>query len=158
MARRKKAVPEGGPDGTAEGTAKGGKKKLLIVIPLVLALAGAGVWFFLLRGGDDAPKEPVPGAVVHVENPITINLAGGHFLKLGLALQQDAAAGGGGEGGELDTAQAIDLAISTFSGRSIEELSKKEGREHAREELLKKIEKAYHHEVYKIYFTEFVMQ
>jgi flagellar FliL protein len=75
---------------------KGGSKKklLLIVGPLVVIGALAAVYFLFLRGGSSADPHKVvhhPGAVVALD-PITINLAGGHFLKLGLALQPEAGA------------------------------------------------------------------
>jgi flagellar FliL protein len=149
---------------TESAEAKGGKKKLIIIIvPVVLLLVGAAVWFFVLRGGGAATAEAAgatpeptvthePGAVVTLE-PITINLAGGHYLKLGLSLQQPA-----GAAHEADGAQALDIAIAVLSGKSIDELATVEGRAHAKEELLTQIEEAYHHDVYDIYFTAFVMQ
>src|SRR5437764_292294 len=70
-----------------EGPAKK-SKKLLIVVPLVLALVAGAAWFFLLRGnGEPAKKaEPKPGVVVTLDS-VNINLADGHYLKLKLALQ-----------------------------------------------------------------------
>lgn len=145
----------------ADEAGGGGKKKLImIVVPVVLVVAAAA-WFFLLRGGGEAETEaaaepkPEPGIVLRLDS-VTINLAGGHFLKLGLALQQDAAAAG--SHGEPDGSKALDLAIEQFSGMAMSELATAEGRHAAKEHLLEKIEEAYHHEFYDIYFTEFVMQ
>ncbi len=120
---------------------KGGKGKLIIMVaPLVLLIA-AVAWFFLLRPKDDAAgpvtlPEPVAGAVVPLD-PITINLAGAHFLKLGLALQPIAAAK------EVDGSKALDLAISQFSGATIDELSTPKGRELAKRELVARVKLAY---------------
>ncbi len=118
----------------------GGKKKLIIIlVPLVLVIAGAA-WFFLLKPKDDsgpvALPEPTPGAVVTLD-PITINLAGAHFLKLGLALQPTATAT------EVDGSKALDLAISQFSGNTIDELSTVKGRERAKRELVARVKLAY---------------
>jgi flagellar FliL protein len=125
-----------------ETKAKGGKLKLIImVLPLLLLIAGAG-WFFLLKpsGGADVPKAlppPKPGTVLKID-PITINLAGGvHYLKLGLALQPTA------DATEVDGSKALDLAITEFTGMSIDELSTAEGRAKAKEELLARIKLAY---------------
>ena len=172
-------------EGAAEGgKSKGGKKKLIVMLlPTVLIVGGAG-WFFLLRGGgsDAVPTTPASqaGPVVSLD-PITINLAGGHYLKLGLALQTDASAG------DVDGSRALDLAISEFSGRTVDDLSSTEGRDKAKEQLIASIRKAYLPEgtkpvmvqpkktpadphpkptaiyavapsVYDVYFTEFVMQ
>lgn len=138
---------------------KGGKKKLLLIIgPVILvALLAAGYFLFLKPSGSSAPKKVVhtPGEVVTLD-PITINLAGGHFLKLGMALQADANAGGGH--GKLTGAQALDIAIEQFSGKTVTELSTKEGRDKAKEALIEHVTEAYENEVYDVYFTEFVYQ
>lgn len=121
---------------------KGGKGKLIIMIVPVLLLAVAGVYFFVLKPSkaDAAPKtlpEPKAGAVVQLD-PITINLAGGHFLKLSLALQPTAAAGS-----DVGGAKALDLAIGEFSGMTIDELSTAKGRTDAVDELVARVKLAY---------------
>src|SRR5919107_1502044 len=88
------ATAGAGAAGAAAGEdgAKKSKKKLMLVLPLVLALVGGAVWFFLLRGSgseEAAHEEPKPGAVVALES-INVNLADGHYLKLKLALQASA--------------------------------------------------------------------
>ena len=172
-------------DAAAErGRSKGGKKKLIIMLLPTLLLVGGAGWFFFLRGGggDAVPTTPASheGPVVSLD-PITINLAGGHYLKLGLALQTDASAG------DVDGSRALDLAISEFSGQTVDDLSSTEGRDKAKEQLVASIRKAYLPEgtkpvmvrpkktkadptpkptavypvapsVYDVYFTEFVMQ
>jgi flagellar FliL protein len=142
--------------GEDEGT-KGGKKKLiLIVVPVLIIVLGAAWFLFLKPPGEEEPKkvEHMPGAVTTLD-PITINLAGGHFLKLGMALQADANAGGHEE---LTGAKALDTAIELFSGKSVTELSTKEGREKAKETLVEHVTEAYEKKVYDVYFTEFVYQ
>lgn len=134
-------------------TGSGKKKKLLLMLLVVAVAAGAGWWFFLKpSGGPKAPEEPKPGVVVTLE-PITINLASGHYLKLGLSLQQSADAHE-----EADGAKALDVAIELFSGRSINDLADREKREHLKTDLIKEVAEAYEDEVYTIYFTEFVWQ
>lgn len=152
------AAPAPVSDGKDAESKGGGKKKMLIVL-LVLALAGGGAYWFLLRpaeGGDAAAVEhaPEPGKVVVVD-PISLNLANGHYLRIGLGLQMTAEAGGHGD---PDTAPALDIAISLFSGRSVEEVSSSEGREALRAEMLELLEEAYHGEVMDLYFTDYVTQ
>jgi flagellar FliL protein len=123
---------------------KGGMGKIIMIAPLVLLLAAAG-WYFFLRGGDEGPEKlppPVAGEVLTVE-PITINLAGGHFLKLGMGLQVVK-----GAHEAPSDAKALDLAISQFSGKTIAELSTAGGREKNKAELTARIKLAYapHHE------------
>jgi flagellar protein FliL len=127
-------------DEKEETEAKGGKMKLiLMVVPVLLLVAGAG-WFFLLKpsgaGAAKALPEPKPGAVVKLDD-ITVNLAGVHFLKLGIALQPTAAVK------ELDGSKALDLAITEFTGKTVEELTTDAGRTKAKEELLARIKLAY---------------
>ncbi len=141
--------------------AGGGKKKLIMIIVMV-AVLGAGAYFFLKPGGDAEAAAGMPspspsyepGPVVELD-PITINLAGGHYLKLGLALQTtvDAAAHG-----EVSGAKAMDAAIELFSNKSLDELADGAGRDHAKEELVAEVTHLYHEDVYDVYFTQFVMQ
>jgi flagellar FliL protein len=144
-------------DATAE-TPKKSKKMLMIIVLAVVLLGGggAGAWFFLK--GDAAEAAPVKGAVVALEDTMTINLADAHYLKLGFALQMTEEAGTV----EVDLAEAIDLAIDQYTGMKIGELETEKGRLKAKAELLEKIEKVYNvdhkHLVMGLYFTSFVTQ
>ena len=117
---------------------KGGLGKIVMVAPLVLLLAAAG-WYFFLRGdgGTKALPPPQPGEVLAVD-PITVNLAGGHFLKVGMGLQVVK-----GAKEAPSSAKALDLAISQFSGKTVAELSSAEGRERNKAELTARIKLAY---------------
>lgn len=139
----------GADDGAAPR--KGKKKLVLLLAPVLLVVLGGGGWFFLLRD-PGPPPPPVPGEIAVLE-PISINLAGGHYLKLGMALQ-----GVEGAKHEVDGSKAKDRAISLFSGRPMAELSSTKGREHLKEELVEELKHDYHDEVIDVYFTEFVMQ
>ncbi len=118
----------------------GGKKKLFIILLPVLALLAAAGWYFFIKsdesGVPEALPHPTPGAAVTLD-PITVNLAGAHFLKFGMALQPIASAH------EIDGAQALDLAIGQFSQMTIEELSTAKGRSEAKKELVAKIKLTY---------------
>jgi flagellar FliL protein len=146
-------------DGAA--AASGGRKKLIMIVAVV-AVAAAGAFFFLKPGGaaQAVPGAPSPspsyepGPVLELD-AITINLEGGHYLKLGMALQTTPDAAGHGE---VSGAKALDAAIELFSNMSMEELADTEGREHAKGELVEEIKHLYHEGVYDIYFTQFVMQ
>jgi len=147
-------------DGAAEAPKK--SKKMLMIIVLAVVLlggGGAGAYFMFFKGdAAEAAPPPVKGAVIALENPLTVNLADGHYLKLGFALQMTEEAGEE----EVDTAEALDLAIDQYTGMEVGELESEKGREKAKAELLEKIEKAYNvedkHLVMGIYFTSFVTQ
>lgn len=136
--------------------AKKGKSKLLMIVAVVLIAAGAA-YFFVLKPKDSAtpavPPPPEKGAVLALD-PIYINLAQGHFLKLGLALQATKPTAIK----ELDGSEALDSAIEVFSGQDLEKLSETEARSEFKKELVDKVLEAYPDEVMDVYLTEFVMQ
>lgn len=150
------------PAGGAGAKPKGKKKKLLVIVAAaVLVLGGGGGYWFLMGPGAAAPEAeaapveepaPVPGEVVTVP-AISLNLASGHYLRLGLALQLTA------EAAEApDPAAALNLAIDLFSGRTVEEVSTTEGREALRLELELQVTEAYEGEVMAVYLTDYVTQ
>ena len=142
-------------DGEQQAGTKGRKKKLIIIAaPLALILIGAVVWFFLLRGGgeDEAEPAPLPGVVVRMD-PISINLAGGHYLKVGIALQATINAHEAPEG-----SHAQDLAVTLLSGRTVEELADGAAREAIKAELKNEVTESYEHSVMDVWFYEFVTQ
>lgn len=142
---------KGGDAGKDAGDAggKGGKKKkLLLILVAVLGIVGAAYWF-VLRPTEEPPPEP--GEVVTME-PIQINLAEGHYLKIGVALQLTA------EAHEADGSKALDSVIELFSGRNMSELTRPDSREKLKHELAKELEHRYHGEVMDVYYTDFVTQ
>ncbi|MBM7807443.1 flagellar FliL protein [Geodermatophilus bullaregiensis] len=148
-------------DADGEEAAGGGKKKLLLVLVVLLAAAGAAAYFFLFAGsGEAAAEEPVAGEVVALE-PVTVNLAGGGYLKVGISLQttEDAAGGGHGSGG-VDGSKALDILIATYSQAQPADVTG--AREALKESLEQQIIEAYtDHDVEMvmgIYFTEYVTQ
>ena len=143
------------PETTEAAPAKKSKKKLIIIVLAVVLLGGGGggAYFMLGSSGKSGAKpKPVPGAVVPLD-AITVNLTGGHYLKIHLALQATADAGD-----KVDGSQALDLTVAQFSNHDMAEYSSEAGRAKAKAELLKAVEKAYDDKVMDIYFTEFVMQ
>lgn len=149
-----KSTAELAPAGTAAGSgtkAKKSKKKLIMIVGPVLLVVVAAAYLLVFKK-DGPPPPPKPGAVVAVD-PITINLASGHFLKIGLGLQATA-----GAHEEPDGSKALDIAIDVFSNRTVAELSSNEARHKFKEKLREKVLHAYEHDVMDVYFTEFVMQ
>lgn len=134
---------------TTEQPADSGTTKKIGIVVLAIALLAAGAWYFLLK--PEGKVEPKPGEVVQIE-AIQVNLASGHYLRLGLALQLTTTAH------EVDGSKALDAAISVFSGRPVGEVNKPEMREELRSELNKELEHRYHGDVMEVYFTEFVTQ
>jgi flagellar FliL protein len=132
-----------------DSAAKGGKKKLMaIVLVAILVIGGAAYWFVLKPKPEKAPE---PGEVVTLE-PIQVNLAAGHYLKIGIALQLTKGTK------EADGSKALDATIDTFSGQSMDQLTRTEGRERLKKQLEKELEHRYEDEVMGVYFTDFVTQ
>lgn len=129
---------------------KGGKKKLIIVAVLVLALGGGGYWFFLKPKGP--PPPPEPGEVLVME-PVQINLEGGHYLRIGIALQMTNAVAHAPDG-----SKALDATIELFTGLDMNDLTDPKERHKLKEELMETLEHEYHGDVMGVYFTEFVTQ
>lgn len=128
---------------------KKSKKTLLVVAVLVLAVAGAAWWFMIRPAGAD--EAPVPGEVLQLE-PIQVNLEGGHYLKIGIALQAV-------EGAEhVEGSKALDATIELFTGESVESLANEKHRHRLKDELVEQLEESYEEEVIGVYFTDFVTQ
>lgn len=136
---------------------RGKRKVLVVVVLLVLVGGGAGYWFLLkpapTTGVETAVEPPPePGEVLVIE-PISLNLADGHYLRLGMGLQLTADVSE-----QPDTARALDQAVSLFSGRAVAEVGSSEGREALRAALVAKLAEVYEGEVMDVYFTDYVTQ
>jgi flagellar FliL protein len=127
---------------------KGGSKKLVLVAVAVLVVLAAGWWFFLKPSG---PAVPEPGEVMTLE-PIQVNLADGHYLRIGLALQLSA------DAHEADGSKALDATIDLFSGADAAGLVKSGERQEYKKKLEEALHEEYHGDVMEVFFTEFVTQ
>ena len=122
---------------------KGGKKKLLLVGVLVVALLAGGGWWFMIR----------PASAAEKPHAIQVNLAGGHYLRIGIALQASK-----GAPTDLDGSKALDATIELFSGQSMSRLAAKSYRDQVKKKLEHTLDTAYDGEVIGVYFTDFVTQ
>jgi flagellar FliL protein len=142
---------------TEEATAapsRRNRKPLVLIGAGVAAVAGGAGWF-LTRPDIAAPvAEPeVELGVVQTVEPVSINLADGRYLRLGLGLQLTALVEE-----DVDPSRALDTAIALFSQRPVTEVSTPEGREALKAELGLQLAEAYEGEVVDVYFTNFVYQ
>jgi flagellar FliL protein len=147
------------PAGTEAAPKGGGRTKLvMVVVPVLLAVVAA--WYFVLDPGsggsaaEEKPKEVELGEVVALE-PITMNLADGRLLKVGLALQLPLEPA---SEHEVSGSVALDEAIAFLGEHSYAQLAAPAARQAAKKELSKRVYERYHHDVLEVYFTEFVMQ
>jgi flagellar FliL protein len=133
---------------TTDEEKKGGKKKIILICVALLVVVGAVYWFFLKPAGPTPPPEP--GEIVTLDST-QINLAGDHYLRLGMALQLTTAAH------EADGSKALDAAIELFSGKKLAQIEGHK-RDDLKKELVVELKHLYHGEVMDVYFTEFVTQ
>ncbi len=134
------------------------RKLVLLVVPVLLALVAA--WYLVLGPGSggsaaEEPKEVELGEVVALE-PITMNLADGRLLKVGLALQLPLEPSSGH--GEVSGSVALDEAIAFLGEHTYAQLAAPAARQEAKKQLSQRVSERYHADVLEVYFTEFVMQ
>jgi flagellar FliL protein len=135
---------------TPEAAAPAKSRKPLLLVAVVVVALAAGAWWFMIRpaGADEAPK---PGEVLQLE-PIQVNLEGGHYLKIGIALQAV-------EGAEhVEGSKALDATIELFSGSTMADLADQKQRSRLKQQLVEELDHRYHGEVMEVYFTDFVTQ
>jgi|KBSSwiStaDraftv2_1062776.scaffolds.fasta_scaffold07067_6 flagellar FliL protein len=145
--------PGGAPEAAAPpaAPAKPKNKKLMIMILVAVLVVGGGAYMFF----KPKPKYvPSAGETVTLE-PITVNLTGGHYLKVTLAvvlLKEKASAK------DFETAAAAELVIDEFANRSVASLSTNEARRKLTTDLFGKLKKEYPDEIFKIHLPQFVSQ
>lgn len=142
------AMPKNDADAKAGKKPRSKVRTILIAVVVLLALGGGG--YFVLKPSKPGP--PQPGIVDRLD-PIQINLAGGHYLRLGLALQLKA-----GAPEDLDGSKALDRTIDVFSGQQMADLNQGQTRDTLKKQLSAQVSKLYEGDILAVYFTEFVTQ
>lgn len=136
------------PDPASKPARAKSKRKVIVLGAVGVALAASAGYTTLKPQGD---PRPVPGEVETLE-PIQLNLAGEHYLRLSLALQLTE------EATEIDGSRALDAAIAKFSGLPVATVNDAEKRLALKEDLAAEIEEIYQGDVMALYSAEFVTQ
>jgi flagellar FliL protein len=148
------------------------KKKLMIV--LAVALVGAlGSYKFVLAGEPEAKPSKIHGDVYVLGKDFLVNLADGHYAKLGVAIVVEhgaaAPAGGGGHGaaapkppegyGPLPQEAAVrDIVTDTLTDVEERELTVRAGREELKERILKRVKQGTDVPIHEVLFTDVSVQ
>jgi len=140
------------PKNETEADPKKRRPVRLIAFVVVLAVAAAAGWFLVLAPGKDPNAAPEPG-VVQALDSLQINLADGHYLRVGIALELTKEAGE-----EVETPQALNAEIDVFSGLTMAQVMAKGARDKLKDQLLVHLKDEYDGKVMGVYFTEFVTQ
>jgi flagellar protein FliL len=125
-------------------------KKALVIAAAVLAVGGGAYQFAM-----PSKASPPAGGEVVTLDATTLNLAGGHYLKIAVAVQL---VKGKATATGFATSHAAELTIDEFSNRTVGSLSSNAARKKLTAELLVKVQKAYPGEVYDVFLTQFVTQ
>ena len=148
------------------------KSKLKIILPLTLLILG-GTYKFVLAKPAPEPEHKIKGEVYVLPKDFLINLNGGRFAKLGVALVlaegfSAAPAGGHGEGGGAAPPEGYGTLPQEAVVRAIvtDELTdapaaKLEGataREKLQKQILKRIDKQSDVKVEDVLFTDVAVQ
>lgn len=128
---------------------KSAKRKLLIVAVVGVLLAAMGLGGLVTT--NSGPKEPEPGEVLALE-PVQLNLAGGGYLRVGIALQLTAVAE------EPEGSKALDAIIAKFSGLPPTEVNDPVRRSELKKELEEELVELYEGDVMGMYLVDFVTQ
>lgn len=163
MAKKKKAAA----DDAAEKSSKGRLIGMAVAFIAIGAVVGPKVMGGAAPAATaaDTTTTTAPGPIV-VLDKVTLNLADGHLLQVGLALELSAeSASGGGGHGEADPddptkgyAKAIDATIEILGEETVAQLTASGGREQAKHALEEELHELYHGGVVGVYFHQFVMQ
>lgn len=166
MAKKKKSDADAGED---EDKPKKGKLKIIIGA-VVLVVVGAVLGGKVLGGGGSEAAGATGPTTTTTEPPgmitamdvITLNLADGRFLKLGIAFEvhdgveypvnfdpDDATKG---------FAREIDATITLMSGYTYDQLAGPTGKAEAKATLLETLDAISDEAIKDVYFHEFVMQ
>lgn len=137
-----------------------GKGRRILAIALVLGALASGIFGskFIPALNATEPAEPSPTPVEVVEGGVqeieslTLNLAGGHYLRLGVALQLAEAVD------EVEKSKVYDTIITVYSGRAVAEVTTADGRETLRTKLVKELKATFPDEVLDVYLTDYVTQ
>jgi flagellar FliL protein len=137
------------------------KKKLMILVPVLLLVVG-GVYKMVLAPKPVPPKKKIEGAVVALQKEFLLNLRGGRYAKVSVALVMPhapaAGHGGGAEAGLPQEAAVRAIVTDKLTGLDASSLIERHGRHEVLEAIRKAIHKTTDEEVEEVLFTDITVQ
>ena len=148
------------------------RKKLMIVVTIALLGAFGGYKFGFAEEGDTKPSK-IHGDVYVLGKDFLVNLADGHYAKLGVAIVVEhgaaAPADAGGHGaaapkppegyGPLPQEAAVrDIVTDTLTDVRENELTEREGRERLKDRILKRVKHGTDVPIHEVLFTDVSVQ
>ncbi|HVO54566.1 MAG TPA: flagellar basal body-associated FliL family protein [Solirubrobacterales bacterium] len=140
------------------------KGKLKLIVPILVLLAAVGVYKFVLAAPEES-KAKVKGQVYVLPKEFIVNLAGGSYAKLTVALvlaagQSTAGATAPPEGfGTLEQEPLVrEIVTDTLTGASPQALTSRQGRHGYEERIKRAIDRETDVETTAVAFTDLVVQ
>jgi flagellar basal body-associated protein FliL len=150
------------------------KSKLKFIVPIALiAVLGGGYKFGFAKDAPKAPKPKVHGEVYVLSKDFLINLEGGRYAKLGVALliEHGTAVASAEDGGHAAPAEppegygtlpqealVRDIITDVLTDSDADELTSKDGRHKVKEQVLKTIKKSTDVHIEDVLFTDVAVQ
>jgi flagellar FliL protein len=146
------------------------KKKLMFIIPIVLIASFGGYKFGFAKEAPKAPEPKVHGEVYVLAKDFLVNLDGGRFAKLGVALiiEHGTAAVAAGVHGATEppdgygtlAQEAIvrDIITDVLTDSEAEDLVSRRGRVEVKERIVKTIKKDTDVHIEDVLFTDVAVQ
>ena len=148
------------------------RKKLIIVVAIALGVVGGGYKFGFAKEAESKPAK-IHGDVYVLGKDFLVNLADGHYAKLGVAIVVDHGAAvpaeGGGHGaaapkppegyGPLPQEAAVrDIVTDTLTDVEQDELTERRGRDELKERILKRVKQGTDVPIHEVLFTDVSVQ
>jgi flagellar basal body-associated protein FliL len=138
------------------------KKKLMILVPLILLVGAGGTYEMVLK---PKPKVVVPklnGTLVSLGDPFTVNLAGGHYGRISVAVLANPAPVAAADSAapltlpENDAVRAI--VTDDLTGVDSDHLINRAQRHDLLTKILSDLKKSTDEPVTKVFFTDVAVQ
>jgi flagellar basal body-associated protein FliL len=136
------------------------KKKILILVPVLLLVVGAA-YKMVLAPKPVPPKKKIEGAVVPLQKEFLLNLDGGRYAKVSVALVMPTAppAAEGSDPPPLAQEAAVRAVVTDrLTGLAAASLIARGKRHELQDEIKKAIDKTTDEEVDEVLFTDITVQ
>jgi flagellar FliL protein len=141
-----------------------GKLKIILPVLLLVLVGGGGAYKFVLAGGGSGKQAPPPkvaGELLPLTPDFTINLDGGHYGKVSVALEMDGGIPKAAEGAApslKENAVVRSIVTNDLTGLTTDELIQRQTREKLLDNILKDLQSQTDEQVTHVFFTDVVVQ